>query len=178
MALIDVNVKVDLSEWQQQLNQHKEQIPYAFSLAINNTMKLAQAGVKEHATEVFHIRKPSYLKQSIKITQFAKKQEPVAIMAVAGPAGTTSVFEKFESGDDKTPHTGTNIAIPDKAVKPDVMSNIPKSKRPRNLKGAFIIHTADGKNLIAYHDKKNADRLVFAYQLLPLVKTPAILDFG
>ena len=174
--IIDMNVQVDLKEWQDRLNQYPDQIAYAFSTAVNKTIMAAQNDIREHEQTIFHVRRESYVKRSIKITQFATKKDQTATVAVSPPGGAPDVISKFEEGGTKTPTTAAHVAIPEEAVQPDINKVIGKAKRPRNIKGSFILKVGD-REYIAWHDKRKSKVLKFGYRLVDSVQIKPILNF-
>src|SRR5690242_5866768 len=117
--IVNMDVQVDLADWQKEFDEHQSQIGYAFAKAVNATALDAQKAIQDHIMKTFTVRRESYMKRSIKMVRFAKKNDPTAVIAVQGPGGTDSVFAKFEDGGTKTARSGGLLAIPTNVVQPD-----------------------------------------------------------
>lgn len=174
---ISIDLAIDLTDWQHELNEYPTQIKYTYATAINNTMKAAQTDIRDHLQSSFIVRRSAYVMKSVKITQFASKSEPTATLAISPPGNARDVLSKFEDGGEKTPITGGSIAIPEQAIRPDIRRIIPKSKRPRNIVHAFKITANNGNTYIAFRPRSDKHTLKFAYRLAPDVHIPAKLDF-
>ena len=127
--MTDIRIRVDDKVVKQALGDAQKQAPFALSLAINNVTKDAQGGIHKGYEERFILRQPAFIKrEGAKITHFAKKQEPFAIIEVTPKAG---FLGRFEEGDTKRPE-GKAIAIP-VAVRRNKRDIIPKGQRPPAL---------------------------------------------
>lgn len=91
---------------------YRDQLPFATSLAINNTAKAFQERQREHMRATFNIRNERFMARSVKIKPFASKRSLAAKVAIASPGGRDDIFAKFEEGGKKTPQDGRSIAIP------------------------------------------------------------------
>ena len=113
---------------------HRDQLPYATSVAINNTVLAFQADQRKQMARVFTERRKSWVEQNVKVTHFSKKTEtPIhADVAIQSPGGgdRSDILAKFEAGGEKTSTQGGRISIPDEArrTKSDIVA---RSARPR-----------------------------------------------
>jgi hypothetical protein len=109
----------------------QRQVPYALSQALNDVAKLFQYRERQHMASIFTIRRKQWVDNSVKITQFAKKGNLVASVAIESPGGRNSdILGKFESQTLKTPKDGHSLAIPAEA-KRNKSDIILKSARPK-----------------------------------------------
>jgi hypothetical protein len=147
-----------------------KQVPYALSLAINNTLVDSQKAEIARVSSGFLIRRASYLKQSIKISPFAKKSSLTGIISVANVGAYPSVFAKFEGNSTKTPFRGSNIAIPTSYTRPNASVVVSQGKRPKNLAKAFVIKGSNGESFLMIRNAKGKYKgLQVAYVLKPSV---------
>jgi hypothetical protein len=180
-------------------NVEHEQLPFAASLALNNTAKGAQSFVREGERANFTIRRDWVLMESVKISHFStKREDPMYARIQVGDKA--DFMEKFESGTTKTSRTGGNIAVPIMA-RPSRGGLVPDSLRPKNLNlhavgGAirgdqrtFMLTTRSGRKGIFQRIGNARSRrlsklsgsfegdVVLLYWLTPSVPTPATLHF-
>lgn len=175
---MNVHVTVDSKAVLTALKDFQKQIPFAHSLAINNTAKDAQGGIQSGYESRFTLRRPAFVKQEgAKITQFANKQKQEAIVRVSEKAG---FLLKFEDGETKTPKDGKAIAIP-LNVRRSKSDIIPKSQRPPALyagKAAAAGRVfSKGGLLLQRIGRGAAATLRVLYVWKPSVKVPALLQF-
>lgn len=126
-------LRVDTSEAEQFLEGlHKDQIPFAASLALNNTAKAAQRGLQTHLASTFILRRADFvLKEAVKIPAFSTKtDDPMAVEVLA--TERADFMHKFESGITKTSITGGALAVPIEA-RPSKSALIPRQLRPKQL---------------------------------------------
>jgi hypothetical protein len=90
-----------------------DQVPFALGNAVNDTAKAAQSDERLQLRRAFTLRRPEWADRSVKITKFAKKNDPSAVLGIHPPGGdaTADIFSKFEADTQKLPKSGT-IAIP------------------------------------------------------------------
>lgn len=143
-----ISVTVDTSSvvpWLQSL--HRDQIPYATMLALNELALAVQTAEREGIDQRFTLRRRDWARRNVKIRRedFAKKTQLRAIvrMEAPGSAGRTDILAKFEDGDTKRPR-GRRLAIPDD-VRRSASGVIPKGKRPK----AFHFKPMGGKTRTA-----------------------------
>lgn len=160
---MDIQIIVDPRAALKDLKEIREdQIPYALAKAINATTLDVQKAEYAHQSRIFTLRRPEWVKRSNKITKFAKKTDPVAIIGIHPPGGDAraDIVGKFETETQKTPR-GSSIAIPvSERVKRSNAGIIAKRARPaaynfrqvgkaiRGDKGTFIIKKPGGTGLI------------------------------
>ncbi len=122
-----------------------DQMPFATSLAINNTAKVFQRRQRDRLREIFTIRRKRFADRSILIKPFATKQSPEAKVSVdsppVGPAND-DLFAKFESDRTKSPFRGNSIAVPTEHVPRTPTGVIKKGWRPKDLKEGGAQHGA------------------------------------
>jgi hypothetical protein len=184
MTTIRVKTTVDVSR----IAGAEKQVAYALSVAINESMKRAQTKERAHLAEVFTIRRKTFVNQSVKITQFAKKNTLLGEIAMDPPGQKADdLFNKFELGATKKPIGGRNLAIP------VLGSPIRKSKRtivkPEDRPRALLSGSQRGKRsrfafLKPAEGNKPAEiflrigkQVKLAYVLKPEVPTPPVLKF-
>lgn len=141
-------LKITLDRSTPALTNGASQIPFALGKAINASLVTAQKKQLERMARDFTIRRPQFAKLSVKITQFAKKANPVGIIAIDPPGDRDDIFAKFEKGGVKRPRTGKDLAIPitGSPVKRTARSVIAEKNRPKALlSGATTITTRTGR---------------------------------
>jgi len=190
---MNIRVRVDSSMASRRLiSLYRDQVPFATSLAINETAKKVQAAQRILLLERFRIRRPWVL-HGVKIVQWAKKQFGLR-KAVIRIAESHDFLEKFEEGGTKTPRDGGRLAIPDE-VRRGKNDIVPRSQRPRAFnfkpigrgakaetfagdKRTFMIRTQWGTGGIFQRvgRRKNA-RLKELFTFARQARIPAKLDF-
>lgn len=168
-------------------NAEKEQIPFAASLALNNTGKGAQSFVREGERANFVIRRDWVLTESVKITHFSTKHEdPMYTRIQVGDKA--DFMNKFEGGGTKTSRSGRNIAVPIMA-RPGKAGLVPLNLRPKNLQlhsvgnairgdqRTFLMTTSSGKQGIFQRTGAGKRDYILLYWLTPSVPIPANLHF-
>jgi len=141
-----MNVTVDvrtteLSNWARYAQA--ELIPRATYLAINRTAEEFQTAQRAHMADVFKIRRPQFLKMSVKIKPFARKDSPSATVKIDSPGGRSDIFAKFEDMTIKGPFRGTSIAVPTRHVPRTGAGIIKKAWRPKSLLGGGKAGSSD-----------------------------------
>lgn len=183
-------LRVDTSEGESFLEGlYKDQIPFAASLALNNTAKDAQRAIRTHIAGTFILRRADFvLREAAKIPQFSKKtDEPMAVEILA--TERADFMHKFESGMAKTSTTGGSVAVPFGArlLRDEV---IPRHLRPRalklrahrtktgkvQLKGKHRTFAIKGLGIFQrFGPRKGEVRLFYLFK--KAVKSPAVLIF-
>lgn len=148
--MINASIKVDFREVERMLATMKAQTPYVLQRSINDTMIDSQTMVVDNIQQRFIVRRAAFVKRSIKMIKFAKKNSLSATLGIAGMGGndTSDILGKFETGKDKTAHSSVHVAVPTIVVRPNENKIVSKGKRPRNLPRAFRIHSKSGDDLI------------------------------
>lgn len=164
------------------LQDTAKQIPFITARAINETAKLAQKKQIDHMEDVFIIRRPRFLKFSVKIRPFANKRKLKAVVSIDPPGGQKNdIYSKFEEGGTFTGFQGGRLAIPTSDVRPNIRKVIPRSKRPRALRQrgkTFILELRSGKEFIAKATGRGQGRdLQFLYLLVDEVPIQPDLQF-
>lgn len=127
---MQIDVTVDDTVVRAALGEAQRQAPFALALALSNVTKDAQAAIRQGYRQRFQLRRPDFIeREGAKITQFATKAKPEAILEVTAKAG---FLTKFEDGGEKRPKDGKAIAIP-VAVRRSKSDIVPLSQRPPAL---------------------------------------------
>lgn len=168
-------------------NVEKEQLPFAASLALNNTTKGAQAFVQQGIRENFVIRRDWVLTEGVKISHFSnKRDDPMYTRIQVGDKA--DFMEKFQPGGTKTSRAGKNVAVPILA-RPGKTGLVPLNLRPKNLhlrsvgrairgdQHTFLMTTAGGKQGIFQRTGSGKRDYILLYWLTPSVPIPANLHF-
>lgn len=189
-------LKITLDAKTPALTNGGKQVPFALGKAINASLVTAQKKQLARMATEFTLRRPQFAKLSVKITQFAKKTNPVGVIAIDPPGDRDDIFAKFEKGGTKRPRSGKNIAIPitGSPVKRSQRSIVAEKNRPKALLsgatttsrgkvitraksfgGAFLIPAHDGKaaGIFIRHGKK----VKLAFTLKPTVELKPELHF-
>jgi len=112
--MIDFNVKSNIKDFESLVGKHKDQVPYATSRAINETLKGARQYLIRHIKRRQKSNKAWWNNKRTGINRtFARKDK------LAGSIYTCIWWAQLqEEGGIKTPHKGRSIAVPtDKAPK-------------------------------------------------------------
>lgn len=199
--MIGLDVTVDdrggIASW---LSGARAQLPFALSVAINNTLNDAQAAIQSRLPAEFTLRRADFIERSIYIgpKDRAKKDNLVGTVRV-NPA--RDYLAKFEEGGEKTSSTGKALAVPilrasdktliirrgDPLSLQHVMQAIQerggKLKRPRRAKGApppagqlssvYLVKSAKGTFVI--QRTGSSTRVLYAFERE--VPIPAALNF-
>lgn len=141
-------LKITLDTKTPALTSGASQVPFALSKAINASLITAQKKQLARMARDFTLRRPQFAKLSVKITQFAKKTNPVGEIAIHPPGDRADIFAKFELGGIKRPKDGHDLAIPivGSPVKRSARSVISAQNRPRALLSGANTVTARGKS--------------------------------
>ncbi len=176
---MNLGITVDFREVEKMLGDMKTQAPFILQRTINNTLLAVQSDEIAHISKRFTIRKPAFLKRSVKMMQFAKKNNLTGILGLAnvGQTETASIFGKFEDGGIKTAQQGRNVAVPQVAVLTSKSGIIGKAKRPRNLARSFKVQTARGELLLQRKGRGKNSKVSIAYILTPSVRIDNRLQF-
>ena len=174
---MQISVKVDKKLFDREMKKYKNQIPFAVSKALNATITQAQTDIRGHMKEAFTIRREAFARNSIKVTEWAKKQSLKAVVAIA-PPGQVDPFSMHVVGGTKRPVSGKSVAIPLRAIQPDKKKVISKAKRPRQLANSFVTKQSDGQKFIMIRRGKGKKATVRpAYLLVPSVRIKPSFQF-
>jgi hypothetical protein len=105
------------------------QLPFATSLAINNTAKDFQRRQREHMGRVFTVRRAAWVRRAVKIKPFSTKYRLQATVAINAPGGRGDILAAHETRHVKRPR-GRSLAIPED-VRTSNRQVVPKTKRPK-----------------------------------------------
>lgn len=89
----------------------RDQVPYALKEAVRWTALDFQEEQREHMDDIFEVRR-RWVLWAVKITQWPKKSEPVAIVAIDPPGDRDDILTKFETEEVKLPRSGSRLAVP------------------------------------------------------------------
>jgi hypothetical protein len=176
--MTDIRITLDDKAVRAALGEAQKQAPFALALATSNVAKDAQTEIRAGIQSRFILRRPDFLlREGAKITKFATKTDPTAIIQVSDKAG---FLLKFEEGDEKRPRDGKAIAIP-VAVRRSKTDIIPKSQRPPALYAGSAaqkgrVFSKAGK-LLQRIGRGAAGQLRVLYIWKPSVKVDARLKF-
>ena len=170
------------------------QMPFATARAINWTAKDFQGRQVGHMTETFTVRRPQFVKYSVKIRPFATKEKQEATVRIDSPGGRSDIFAKFEADRIKSPFgVGRSIAVPTEHVPRTGAGVIQRPWRPRTLlagngssttvrgrsvrgrRGTFLVRKPSGRGTLFQRTDK--DTVVPLYQLVPQVGIEPDLRF-
>jgi hypothetical protein len=148
-------LKITLDAKTPALTDGAKQIPYSLARAINASLITAQKKQLAHMAHDFTLRRPTFAKLSVKITQFAKKTNPVGEIAIHPPGDRADIFAKFEKGGLKRPKDGHDLAIPvtGSPVKRTARSIVSAQNRPRALLSGANTVESRGKSKVVKRAK-------------------------
>ena len=137
----------------------RDQVPFATSLAINQTARGIQTEQRAGMRQRFTIRR-AYVLQGVKFSKFSTKRDLEAIVEIDP---TREFLFKFEEGGTVRPR-GTRLAVPDEVRrgKTGVVSRVmrprrleferwgsgPRAEVDRGKKRTFMIRKSDGTGAI------------------------------
>lgn len=160
---MQMKVNFDDAALRRALNGLEADMAKVQSQAINETLLDVQRDEIAYANKSFKITKPSFLKRSVKITQFSKPETLTGVIAIAdmGASKTSDIFSKFsEVGTGtKRPKSGGNLTIPTGDLKRTKSGGIPKNQRPRALTKAFKLEDG-GKTFLAVNKGSKKNRTI------------------
>ncbi len=113
----------------------RDQLPFATSRAINQTAVHFQAEQRQHMVSIFNVRRPTFVLRAVKVKPFSTKRLLRARVMIDPPGGRkrADILTKFESQTEKTPFSGSRIAIPTDNVPRTPAGVVRKRWRPKNL---------------------------------------------
>lgn len=176
----------------------RDQIPFAESVALNQTAKDFQKNERVRLADVFTLRRKTWAERSIKISPFATKQKREVRIAVDPPGGRGDILGKFETDTTKTPR-GNSVAVPTEYVPRTASGVIRQGWRPSQLRrangddrargklyltrtgrikqatgGTFLVERGGGRGTIF---RRKGGEIVPLYHLVPLVRIEPELEF-
>jgi len=92
----------------------RDQVPFALSVAINDTAKAAQEVQRRHQRQVFDVRNTRFVDSGVKLKPFATKRRPEAALRVEPLGGRerASILTRHEDQREKRAREGRNVAVP------------------------------------------------------------------
>lgn len=177
---MNVSLEITKNSAKQAIATVNKQATFALSQALNTVGNEGQAEVQKKAGGVFQLRRPDFIKRTIKRNRedFATKANPVAIVRIDP---SRNLLVKFEEGDPKTPRDGHNIAIPTTNVRRTKVDIVAKAQRPRQLLASAkatngrVWKTA--KAILQRVGRGKAATVEALYILKPRVRIPRRLAF-
>lgn len=131
----------DPARFARELARGVDQIPFATSLAINNTALSIQDYQRRHNRIAFRIRNQMFWDRAIKIKPFARRGSPVAVLAVDPPGGLerADIVARHEEEGVRRPVQSRALAVP-LGARRNVFRSIPRALRPRNMRwlGSYV----------------------------------------
>jgi hypothetical protein len=128
-----LHIKVDgLDAFKSTLSDtEKRQLPFATANALNAVLRDGQEAVRAGFKRTFTLRRPDFINR-----EGAKRIGPAAsksrLFVTFGTSDRADFLDKFETGEDKRPVGGRNLAIPAE-VRPNKRGIITRANRPRAL---------------------------------------------
>jgi hypothetical protein len=112
---VSIDVTATVRDFAATLDQfHQRQLPFATANAINDTLLEVQTAERAHIHAAFTVRRTSFIDNLVKITKFAKKDDPSGEIGIRGPNSApdrADILTKFETGGTKTPRSSSH-ALP------------------------------------------------------------------
>lgn len=137
---MQINVSIDPSQLQAKTLREQKRLAFNTAEALNNTAKDAQDAIRRHMQEVFKLRATpkkdrNWLLQRIKIN-FASVKQGRIVAEVYVDQKARLLLGGFETGEERTPFAGQNVAVPNPAVARDgnIDNPVDPSLTFRNLK--------------------------------------------
>jgi hypothetical protein len=127
-----MNIIVDTADAEQFLDgMGKDQIPFAASVAVNQTAKDVQGAQRLQIASEFILRRADFILRGVKIPRFSNKNDAEIATEILID-DKTDFMRKFERGEPKESIAGKNLAIPI-AARPAKDALVPRELRPKNL---------------------------------------------
>ena len=180
-------IRVDTAEAEAFLDgMWRDQIPFAASVAVNQTARDVQAEIRTHIAGTFTLRRADFiLREAVKIPRLSNKADgEIAVEILV--TDRADFMRKFESGVPKESIVGKSIAIP-VAARPSKGELVPKNLRPKQLqlrahrtagdkvqlKGKFGTFAIKGLGIL----QRVEGQVRLLYLFRKKVATPAVLRF-
>lgn len=157
-----MDIKVDLNTTEVRAWVRKvfeDQVPFATSVAINQTAKDFQASQRERMEDIFEVRRKTFMSRAVKVKPFSTKRSLAAKVGIDPPGGerTEDIITKFENQRMDRPHKGKSLAVP-AAVRRTPSGVIRKDQRPK----AFALEEVGrGPRATTYAGKKRVFMIRF-----------------
>lgn len=125
-----------------------KQLPFATSVALNETAKDFQKAQRARLSEVFTLRRRQWAEQSVKIKPFATKARQEVRISIDPPGGRGDILGKFETDTVKRPR-GEHVAVPVEARR-SASGIVSARDRPRRVisEGRAFIRKVGGRAAI------------------------------
>lgn len=145
--MITIDVRDGLKELTKDLNFiSQKQVPYATAVAINNSAIVAQRLVQLDLGSHFLLRRKTFIERTVKMLQFAKKADPVAILGIDPKR---DLLSKFQTTTTKMPTAGREaLAVP--IVGGALKTRMSILKPGQRLRDYRLTHTEGGRVQGAY----------------------------
>ena len=180
-----IQIKIDMTDVEKGINGMRSDIPWVIQNTINDLLKIAQQEQYKTMQQNFTIRNKAFLKYSVRITQFAKRNSSTGILGIADMPGkrTSNIWTQFEGGGIKTP-TNKNLSVPSSNAWGNRNRTLPQNNRPRNLTRSFVIRKNNTPYIFIRRGKNSRSRtenfdpnIKMMYTLKPGVRIPDKLNF-
>jgi len=115
--IMQINVQFDTSGWDLKVAREQKRLAYNVAEALNKTALTAQANVRAHMTQVFHLRAVagqgrSWLLDRVKLA-FASASKNLAFAELyVDQSKKRLLLAGYEDGALRTGFVGQNVAIP------------------------------------------------------------------
>ncbi len=171
----------------------RDQVPFAASKAINETLKDAQRAQRAHMRQAFTIRRRPFAERAVKIKPFANKRRLHARIKIEPPGGQerANIFTRHEVRGIREPIEGRSLAVPI-GVRRKKTSVVRRERRPpafkfrevgsgrrvamfKGVKRTFMLQSPDGTGYIIQRTGRRKTRLL--YRLVPSVPIAPRLAF-
>lgn len=196
MADNHIRLTVDLSQINKYMSelQQDRQIPFAISKALNIIATNIQSSIRQDMKSNMNLRREAFNFRMIKITSWAKKNNPTVEISLDQRAHWLA---RMEVGKDHTPFQGKQyLAVPNQAVFKNQVISSRNKLYIKNLsfhindkgetvgnEGTFIIKSSSSsvpfivQNLMQGRGKKRKENTRILYTLVRKTKQPVKLHF-
>lgn len=133
----------DIARVRQAIDAYGKQARFALARSLNDAAKETQKRTRAQIVKALHVRTPvsaGFLDRSVKITQFATRDRPSAVLTIADPGGEKNrgkaALLASLAGGGATKEQGRwgPLAVPTKALRPSPSTPIPLRLYPKNLR--------------------------------------------
>jgi len=128
-------IRVDTSEAETFLDAlYRDQVPFAASLALNQTAKDVRAAEQQEIAANFVLRQADFNLRHVRIPKFSNKaDDPMSVTVEIGERG--KYLQKFQAPGVKTAlDPAMPIAIPSTNIRPGFSDLAPRALYPKNLR--------------------------------------------
>lgn len=133
---MEIKVDIDISTVGKLTEKVLRKLPYILNDSVTETAKLVVAAEQDQLRKDFTIRK-EFLTGRFRVLQYSRVSDLTAIVGIDNRVqGAPLLLGFFESGGEKTPSAGPELAIPltGEAARPIFASSVPTALLYKNLK--------------------------------------------